>query len=81
MDDDTDDIVQKAIRKHAKGKTIIIVAHRLRTVLSCDKIAVMESGQIIQIGQPNIIAWEENSAFNKMMKTSGISVDDWPSKN
>ena len=81
MDDDTDDIVQKAIRKHAKGKTIIIVAHRLRTVLSCDRIAVMESGQIIQIGQPNIIAWEENSAFNKMMKTSGISVDDWPSKN
>ena len=80
MDDGTDDIVQAAIRKHADGITTITVAHRLLTVLHCDRIAVVEQGAIVQIGEPSVICYEEGSPFQLMMETSGIPTKDWPKK-
>ena len=72
MDDETDDIVQLAIQKYAKGITTIIIAHRLATVLHCDRIAVMDQGQVIQIGSPNDIVHEVGSPFATMMEKSGL---------
>ena len=78
MDDATDAIVQRAIRKYAKGITTIIVAHRLTTVLHCDRIAVMDQGRISQIGQPSVLVHAEGGPFAAMMASSGIPVQDWP---
>jgi ABC-type multidrug transport system fused ATPase/permease subunit len=81
MDDETDDIVQLAIQKYAQGITTIIVAHRLATVLHCDRIAVMDQGQVIQIGSPKDIAHEVGSPFATMMEKSGIPKDEWPKRS
>ena len=80
MDDATDDIVQDAIRKYAKGITTVTVAHRLSTVLNCDRIGVLDAGRIIQIGKPSAIANEEGSPFHKMMLGSGIPKKHWPTE-
>ncbi len=44
-------IVQDALNKASKGRTVILIAHRLSTVINADKIAVIENGQIIEIGK------------------------------
>ena len=50
LDNVTQDKVQKAIYGLDKDKTILIIAHRLSTVNKCDKIIVVDDGDIVDIG-------------------------------
>lgn len=49
-DPENETAIQKAISKVAAGKTLIVVAHRLRTIVSAEQIAYVEKGRIKQIG-------------------------------
>jgi ATP-binding cassette subfamily C protein CydD len=42
--------VQRAVRTLAAGRTLIMIAHRLRTTRDADRIAVLDNGRIVQIG-------------------------------
>ena len=50
LDLKTDEIVRKAVLKKLEGKTVIIVAQRISTILNADKIIVLDEGKIIDIG-------------------------------
>lgn len=63
MDPENEDRLQKAIEALTRDKTILMIAHRLRTVRSADQILVLSDGRIVQqgrheelIGQPGIYA-------------------------
>ena len=51
LDSESESIIQKAIENLTKNKTTIIIAHRLSTVMNCDKILVFENGKIIEEGK------------------------------
>ena len=42
--------IQEALAKLVKNKTLIVIAHRLSTVVNADKIVVVEEGRILQTG-------------------------------
>ena len=42
--------MQDALDKARKGRTCILIAHRLSTVINADKIAVVDNGEIVEIG-------------------------------
>src|SRR5213078_2378053 len=50
LDSESEQQIQKALAELAAGRTVIAVAHRLSTVLSADKIIVMDGGRIKEIG-------------------------------
>ncbi|MCL1935961.1 MAG: ABC transporter ATP-binding protein/permease [Defluviitaleaceae bacterium] len=50
IDTITEQIIQDAVDKLLEGRTSFIVAHRLSTIKSCDKIIVLENGKIIEMG-------------------------------
>ena len=50
MDADTEREVQQALSSLAKGRTVIMVAHRLSTVVSAEQILVMDEGRIVERG-------------------------------
>ena len=52
LDSKSEKSVQKALNKLMKQKTSLIIAHRLSTVQSVDKVIVMENGEIIEEGTP-----------------------------
>ena len=67
--------INKAITEISKNKTVILVAHRLNTVVDADKIIVMDKGKIVEKGTHNDLV-ERNGAYANMWKQyQGAS--DW----
>jgi len=50
LDSESERLVQEAVRKLMKGRTTLVIAHRLSTVRDADKIVVMEQGRIVETG-------------------------------
>jgi ATP-binding cassette, subfamily B, bacterial len=50
LDAESETLVQTALEKLMQGRTTLVIAHRLATVLSCDRIVVMEQGRIVEEG-------------------------------
>jgi ATP-binding cassette subfamily B protein len=50
LDAESETLVQAALERLMAGRTTIVIAHRLATVLSCDRIIVMDQGRIVEEG-------------------------------
>ncbi|WP_076862170.1 ABC transporter transmembrane domain-containing protein [Bradyrhizobium mercantei] len=50
LDSESEAVVQAALQGLMKGRTTLVIAHRLATVLSCDRILVMDRGKIVEQG-------------------------------
>jgi ATP-binding cassette subfamily B protein len=50
LDSENEDLVQEALWHALKGRTSIVIAHRLSTVMQADQILVLEKGQIVERG-------------------------------
>ena len=50
VDADNESYIQQAISELVKGKTLLVIAHRLNTVRSADQILVISEGEIAQRG-------------------------------
>jgi len=50
VDPDSEQVVRSAMQRLMKGRMVIIIAHRLSTVVTADKICVIEEGRIVQEG-------------------------------
>ncbi|KAF9435257.1 hypothetical protein BGZ76_006612 [Entomortierella beljakovae] len=52
VDVETDELIQKTIRKEFKDRTILTIAHRIKTIMDSDKILVLEKGQVQEFDTP-----------------------------
>lgn len=50
LDSESEALVQEALERVMEGRTVFIIAHRLSTVRRCDRILVLERGQIVESG-------------------------------
>ena len=72
VDLETDDLIQATIREEFSDCTVLTIAHRIKTILDNDRVLVMESGNIKEFDQPDILLSDKESAFYKMAKDAGI---------
>ena len=66
IDSYSEDLIKKATNKITKGKTSIIIAHRLSTVESADKIIYMENGKILEYGNHKELLNINDGKFKKL---------------
>lgn len=67
LDADNETLIQQAISRLIKDKTVIIIAHRMRTVSGADKIVVLEDGVVKEQGRPEDLI-KNNGTYAKMVK-------------
>jgi len=72
LDSESESVIQKAIENLTKNKTTIIIAHRLSTVMNCDKILVFENGQIIKEGKHEFLV-NNSSTYKKLYEKQIIN--------
>ena len=72
VDLETDDLIQATIREEFSDCTVLTIAHRIKTILDNDRVLVMESGNIKEFDQPDVLLNDKESAFYKMAKDAGI---------
>ncbi len=68
IDSYSEQLIQNATDKITKGRTSIIIAHRLATVKNADKIIVMDKGQIIETGTHNDLLKDPEGYYTKLYK-------------
>lgn len=76
VDMETDQKIQRTIQTGFKGKTLLCIAHRLKTIINYDRICVMDQGRIAELDTP-LRLWEEGGIFRSMCDRSGIRKEDF----
>ncbi|XP_066990041.1 multidrug resistance-associated protein 1-like [Macrobrachium rosenbergii] len=72
VDLETDCLIQATIRSQFKDCTVLTVAHRLNTIMDCDRVMVLDQGQIVEFDCPSALLQKADSLFYKMVKDAGM---------
>nr|XP_034896795.1 ABC transporter C family member 2-like isoform X2 [Populus alba] len=69
----TDALIQKTIREEFRSCTMLIIAHRLNTIIDCDRVILLDSGRVLEYDTPEELLSKEDSAFSKMVQSTGAA--------
>ena len=75
LDVDNESIIQESISKLIKNKTVLIIAHRMRSVDCADKIVVLKDGKIVEQGSAKTLK-EQNGIYAHMLELQHRS-NEW----
>ena len=67
LDAENETLVQEAISRLVQDKTVLIIAHRMRTVSGADKIVVIDNGKVAEEGRPDELL-NRNGIYAKMVR-------------
>jgi ATP-binding cassette, subfamily B, bacterial PglK len=73
LDGETEYEITRAIQELKVNKTIIVIAHRLSTVRSCDRLFFLDEGRLVDSGSFDELR-KRNDRFNRLAEISGISL-------
>ncbi|KAH9949979.1 P-loop containing nucleoside triphosphate hydrolase protein [Amylocystis lapponica] len=73
VDLETDSKIQHTIQTQFSHKTLLCIAHRLRTIISYDRILVLDSGTIAEFDTPLNLFYSQDSIFRGMCERSNIT--------
>ncbi|QKV20698.1 ABC transporter ATP-binding protein [Oricola thermophila] len=73
LDNESEKLVQDALDKAMRGRTTIVIAHRLSTVVGADKIVVMEAGRVVEEGNHASLIGKPDGVYARFYRLQGES--------
>ena len=74
LDVENESQVQQALSRLLAGKTVMVIAHRMRTVMNADKIVVLDKGRVAEQGAPQELL-DADGLFARMVRLQNESAD------
>jgi ABC-type multidrug transport system fused ATPase/permease subunit len=74
VDTHTDALIQTTIQNEFAGCTLLTIAHRLNTVMHCDRVVVMQSGRIVECASPRELMADKQGVFAGYWADSRLEV-------
>ncbi len=75
VDSYSEQLIQNATDKITKGRTSIVIAHRLATIQKADKIIVMDAGEIVEQGTHDELLKNENGYYKNLYEVQFLKAD------
>ena len=75
VDSYSEQLIQNATDKITKGRTSIVIAHRLATIKQADKIIVMDAGEIVEQGTHNELLKKKNGNYRNLYEVQFLKAD------
>ena len=66
LDNESEAVVQKALDNLIKNKTVFVIAHRLSTIKNADRIAVINNGELVELGTHKELLSTENGQYKHL---------------
>uniref|UniRef100_A0A8D3BXJ2 Multidrug resistance-associated protein 4 n=1 Tax=Scophthalmus maximus TaxID=52904 RepID=A0A8D3BXJ2_SCOMX len=71
VDPRTDGLIQQTIRDKFQECTVLTIAHRLNTIIDCDRILVLDAGRIRECDEPYVLLQNQDGIFYQMVQQTG----------
>lgn len=75
LDVENETKVQGALSRLLQNKTVLVIAHRMRTVEAADKIVVLADGKVAEEGKPEELKANKDSIFRHMTELQAVSAN------
>ena len=75
LDNTTEALIQEALNTLKKGRTTIVVAHRLSTIRNADEIFVVSNGKIVEHGNHDVLIRKRGGLYKKLYNSQFIDSD------
>ena len=67
----TEALIRETIRTRFQDCTVLTVAHRLESVMECDRVLVIENGAVVEYDYPYLLLRDDHSRLTEMAKQGG----------
>jgi len=74
LDVDNETLIQESLSRLIRNKTVMIIAHRMRTVMNADQIVLLSGGRVVEMGSPAELL-KKNGLFRHMAQLQSESME------
>ncbi len=69
LDRSTEQMIERAVDRLVRDRTVIVIAHHLATIRRCDEIAILENGRLVEHGERERLAADDSTRFHRLLQT------------
>lgn len=68
-----DKAIQEIVNEEFRDTTLLIIAHRIQTIMLCDRVIVLGDGNVLEIGSPTELMNNKRSNFYKLVNRPSLN--------
>lgn len=72
LDIETDTLLHNVVDEMFHDCTVLTIAHRLNSILNCDKVLVLDNGNIVEFEDPKVLLNNPSSVFTKLFRQPNV---------